>query len=486
MRSVAVAPARVAVLGVACVLTAPLPAAAQTAPATLTLAEAVAEALVRNDRIVNQEDAIDAAGLAVRQARSRFQPKLVPNIQGSFGQTNVANQTYRLDLSQRFTTGTEVRMGVGASTAQIPAAADDGGDVRFYNADTTLIVSQPLLRGMGPTVTRRSLASAELRLRDAARQKTLVEQQVAVDVAAAYYRLVAQEALVATAVASLDRSRQLLDAAEAKLAAGLVSQLDVYRAMNLVSQTEMQVFDARAAAEDARDTLCFLIGRPSGDDFLVTAEIPRAIDDISTDDAIAIALERRLDLQGAIAAAEDADRAVSVARNQLLPQFDVSMALTRRQTAPTFLDSFGLDRFQAATFFTISMPVDRTPQQVDYQNALIDQSRRRRDLDTLRRRISDDVRRAIRSRDRVVRTLDAAEASVDISRREVEVAELRSERGLSNNLEVVAAEAGLLAMESRRISALAELAIVQLSLRATIGTLDPRRDVGPAATGRDR
>jgi hypothetical protein len=41
-------------------------------------------------------------------------------------------------------------------------------------------------------------------------------------------------------------------------------------------------------------------------------------------------------------------------------------------------------------------------------------------------------------------------------------------------------------MESRRISALAELAIMRLSLRATLGTLDPRRDVGVTATERDR
>jgi outer membrane protein TolC len=442
----------------------------------LTLPQAIAEALAGNNRVVDQAAVAESADLGVQLARNVFQPKLVPNIQGSFGQTDVSNQTYRLDLTQRFSPGTELRAGIGASTAQIPAAAGEG-DLRFYNADTTFTLSQPLLKGFGPAVTRRAVVGAEARREEAARQRALLEQQVAVEVAAAYYRLVSQQALIAVAEKSRDRAERLLEAARAKLEAGIVSQLDVLRATQLFSQAQLQVLDAQGAAEDARDFLSFLVGRPSGGAFTVSAEIPKVVDPISAEDAVALALERRLDLENAVSAASDADRMVDYSRNQLLPQLDVSLALTRRQTAPGFLESFGTDNFRAATFFTVAMPVDRTPQQIDFQNALLDRARRQRDLDTLRRRIGDDVRRAVRNRDRQVRTLDAAEASVLISQQEVEVAQLRSERGLSDNLDVVTAEANLLAAESRRLSALAELAIGRLSLRATLGVLDPRRDI---------
>ena len=125
---------------------------AQTA--TLTLHDAVQEALGHNDRIVNQRDAAAQADLSVRLARNVFQPKVTPNILGSFGQTDVSSQTYRLDLSQRFVTGTEARLSVGTASAQIPGlAAGTAGDIRFYNADTTLTLTQPLLRGFGPSAT---------------------------------------------------------------------------------------------------------------------------------------------------------------------------------------------------------------------------------------------------------------------------------------------------------------------------------------------
>ena len=460
----------------------PAPLDAQDTPRrVLTLPQAIDEALQKNDRMIAQHDSGERAGLAVRGARSAFTPKVVPNVRGSFGQTNVSDQTYRLDLSQRFVNGTEVRVGTGTSTAQVPDIAG-GDDIRFYNSDTTLLVSQPLLKGFGSGVTRRSLTVAELRQADAARQQRMIEQQIAVDVATAYYRVVAQEAMIAVARRGFDRARQLRDASEAKLGAGLVSQLDVLRAQQLVSQAELQLFDAEGSAEDARDQLRFLIGADTDTRFDVIPDIPKTMEEVTAEQAIGQAMTNRLDLQGAIAEAADADRAIAFARNQLKPQFDLNLALTRRETADNLRRSFGLDKFQFATFFNISMPVDRTPQTIEYQNAIIDRDRRQRDIDTLRRRIADDVRRQLRQRERVIRSLAAAESNVKLAQQEVEVARLRYERGLSNNLDVVTAETNLLNVESLRILGLAELATSRLSLRATLGILDPRKDAADSST----
>lgn len=58
------------------------------------------------------------------------------------------------------------------------------------------------------------------------------------------------------------------------------------------------------------------------------------------------------------------------------------------------------------------------------------------------------------------------------------MARLRYERGLSNNLDVITAETGLLAAETRRIQALADAALAALRLRAVVGIFDPRSDIG--------
>ncbi|HTH25029.1 MAG TPA: TolC family protein [Vicinamibacterales bacterium] len=461
------------------VLTAGSSALAQGSAApspALSLAAAVNEALVKNERVVNQSDAIAQADLGLRLARNTFRPKVTPNIFGSLGRDDISSQTYRVDVSQKLVTGTELRASVGTVSQIIPSPLE--GDVLFYNADTTFTVSQPLLRGFGRSVARRGLSAAELRREDAARLQLLSEQQVAVDVAAAYYRVVSQQAFVDVARQSLGRARRLRDASEAKLDAGLVSQLDVLRSQQLVSQAEMQLFDSQSAVEDARDQLTFLMGRDKTEPFTVEAIVPRpGLDPIDVTSATAIALANRLDLKSRIAASDDAENQIRFSRNQLLPQVDVNFALTRRETAPGFRESFGLDGYKFATFFTIAMPVDRTTQQVEYQSAMIDRERRRREAETLERQIVDNVKQIVRERERLIRNVAAAENGVDLSRREVDVAQLRYENGLSNNLDVVTAEAGLLQAESRRIQALADSAVAGLRLRAVLGVFNPRTDM---------
>jgi outer membrane protein TolC len=437
----------------------------------LTLARAVSLALEKNDRLLGSRDSVEQADLSVRLARSSFRPKVVPNVLGSFGQTDVSNQTYRLDLSQRLTTGTELRATAASATSQNQLGS-------YYNTDTTLQLSQPLLRGFGKGVARRNLTSAEARRADAARQQGLSEQQVTLEVAGTYYRIVAQKRLIASAEKSLERAKNLLEASTAKLGVGRVSQLDVFRAQQLVAQAEGQLLDARGAVEDAKDQLRGLFGEGADFGFEVGDAIPKAIEPISAEQAVDIALERRLELRSAEEAISESERAAKFAKNQLLPQLDINFALTRRETAESFRSSFKFDHFRFATFFAVSLPMDRTAQTVELHNAVIERDRRRREAQTLRLRIAEQARRAVRQQERLLRGLEVADQSVQFAEKELEVANLRYQRGLSNNLDVVSAEGNVLAAEGRRVGILAELAVARLSLRATLGTLDPRKDVG--------
>lgn len=441
-------------------------------PAPLTLGAAVRQALERNDRLIGVQENEAQADLSLRLARSGFRPKVTPNILGSFGQSDVKNQTYRVDLSQRFTTGTELHATVGTTSDRNQLGT-------YYSTDTTLSLSQPLLRGFGRNVSRRSLSSAEVRMADVRRERVLAEQQVAVEVAGAYYRIVGQLQMVTVSEKMLERSRQLLEASQAKLEAGKVSQLDVFRAQQLVAQAEGQWLDSQGAVEDAMDQLRILLRRGPEYDFAVVGTIPEVVEQLGREQAIEIALATRLELTTATEALAEAERNVSFNRNQLLPQFDLNLALTRRDVADSFRSSFKFDKFDLATFFAISMPVDRTPQTIQYYSARIERDRRRREIENLKMRIVEQVRRAVRQLTRLAKSLDVAAASVEFAEKEVEVAALRYQRGLSNNLDVVNAEEALLSARSRRIGLLAEMAVARLSLKAALGTLDPRRDVAP-------
>ena len=447
-------------------------AAAGQEPVELTLAQAVAIALVTNEAVIGAGDSLDQAGLSLDLARSDLSTKIVPNILGSFGQSDVSNQTYGLEVSRRFTTGTELRSRVGTSTFRNQLG-------NFYNSDLTVMVSQPLLRGFGAGIGRRNIDAAETRLDRARRARELTDQRVGLDVAAAYYRIVVQQELVAVAAAAVDRSRDLLEASEAKLSAGLVSQLDVLRAQQLLAQADGQRFDAQAAFEDAEDQLRFLMRRGSDYRFAITAEIETGGDApaIGPDGAVELAHMNRLEIRDAEAALTQAEREVRYARNRMLPQVDVSLALTRRETADSLGGAFGADGFEPVTFLTVSMPLDRTAEISGLQSAEIDRNRAQREVELARMRIATEARRAVRNVQRLINSLAVAEARVEFSESEAELARLRYQRGLSNNLDVVTAETSLLAARGQRLIATADRAVARLVLRAVLGMLDPRADI---------
>lgn len=459
-----------ALVVVAFLFSASVDARAQDGAPLLTLGEAVRAALANNDRAVTSRESIEQARLGRTLAASAFATRITPNLLGSLGQSEVRNQTYGIGVSRRFSTGAEVRMDVGASTFRNQIGS-------FYAADTTLLVRQSLLRGFGPAVGRRQIERSEYQIAGAGRRHVLAEQQLALDVAGAYYRLIAQQEFAVAARTGVANAMGLLAASEAKLRANLVSQLDVFRARQLVAEADGQLFDVESAVEDLKDQLRLLMARDVDYEFRVIAEMDGRVTPMAPAVAVALALENRSELRDADAAVEEADHEVRFARHQLLPQLDVSLALTRRETADSLRNAFGLDRFEPVTFFSVSTPLDRTAEAVRVQTAVMERDRRARARDTLRRRVSQEARSAVRLQQRLANRLESADVSVEFAEREVELASLRFDRGLSNNLDVVNAQAALLNATNRRLAVLADLALARLSLLATVGTLDVRRDI---------
>ena len=442
----------------------------QPLAALITLKAAIAEALERNPEVLDSAQTVESARLTVRTAASQFTPKVVGNALGALAGTALSNQTVGTSVSQRFVTGTQVDFSVNAVNAR-----DQIGS--YYTADTTLRFTQPLLRGLGSGSNRRELEDAESALRGAEAKTTATRCDVALQVATAYLQVVTATRVADVAEKTLERSRTLQDAAQAKLTAGIVSRLDVLRAQRLVAQAEAERLNALVTVEDAKDALRVLLARPPDWPFRVEVDLRTTELTIGTDEAVRIALDHREELRTAKEELSQADRAVAFRRNQLLPQFDLGLALTRYGTATDLRSSFGLNDFHVATFAGVSVPLDRTGSQVDLQNAVFERERLRRAVDTASARVAAGVRQAVRQLDLARQTRQMAEAVVNLAREEAAVAGLRYQRGLSDNLDLVKAEGDLLSADCRRVAAVADLVLAELKLRAALGVLDPNTDI---------
>lgn len=460
---------RTAVIVAALTLGAAAPAAQDGAPQTLTLKEAVDLALLQNDRIHAAADAIEEARLARRAAQAAFRPAFVPRILGALGNADgLSNQSYGFDLTQRFPTGTELQASVGTFSSRNQLGS-------FYYSDTTLSIAQPILGGGGVDSARRHIESAERSIDTAIGAHQAARQTVAIEVAAAFYAIVAQQQVVDVAAKAVERAAHLLAVSEAKLGIGKVSQLDVLRARQLAREAESQLLDAHAVAEDAADQLRLLTGLTPQDQFVIRVEIPTAVETAVLEEAVTVARDVRPEVRRARQALAAAQQTARSARKPPLPRVDFKLALTRRETGDTLRSSLGLDGFRVVPFLGISLPVDRGgPGAADI--AAADVARRERELRGAQMRAEMDVRRALRHQQRLVQSLAGADDSVEFASRQVDVARVRFERGLSGNLDLVSAEGDLLAAQSRRSSVAAALAVARLEVKAAMGTLDLAAD----------
>lgn len=91
------------------------------------------------------------------------------------------------------------------------------------------------------------------------------------------------------------------------------------------------------------------------------------------------------------------------------------------------------------------------------------------------RRVSEEVRRAHRAWTRTASTLGIQSKAVDLAERQLRLAQIRYERGVAGNFDVVDAEANLFEAQSAMIGAQVERALSWLTLTRLTGTLDPER-----------
>lgn len=456
------------VLTIAVLLTAG-EARAQDAPPLLTLGAAVELARRHHPGIQEAISRIDESRLALQAAQSAFRPQFVPRMSGALGGGDLANQSYGADFAQQFPWGTQLQARVGSSSARNQLGT-------FYYSDTTLSLTHAVYRGGAADPARRARDEARRAIEAATADHQRREQLVAIDVAAAYYAVAAQQQVIAVAANAVERHRRVLAVSEAKLEIGKVSQLDVLRAQQLVREAENRLADAHASAEDARDDLRLLIGRRDAALFVVSTSIPEATGHDTIDGTQAITRDRHPDVVLARAALARAEVEARAARRPVLPRVDASLALTRREIGSGLRASFGLDRFRLVPMLQMSLPIDHPGLQGGAQRAAIEVVRRQRDLAAAELNADVEARRVVRHASRMLTQLRDAEASVTFARQQVDVARARFERGLSNNLDLVDAEADLLAAESRRISAAAALAVARLQVRAAAGTLDLGKD----------
>ena len=453
------------------VLTAPPASAGQAPDGPLRLDAAIAEALRHSPSLDEAADGVVRAGIAKQMADARDRLRITPSLQTGSEPGGVDRRQIGVAASRRLPTGGELRLDADSSTWGTNGSLRDAG--------MTVALSQPLMPG-AVLAARAARADARRGVVGSRRAAAEARRNLVVSVARAYFDVVRQAQLVEIDSRARDRAVRLRAASEARMKVGLATRLDVLRADLLVSQSDAALADARERRDGAIDALDLLLGRPLGAPIAVaTGEVDAFLARARTtcaeplDALVAVALDNRVDLDEARDRVRDAERRLSVARWNLVPDVRLDVGYTRRGLGTpgggVLNDLFGGWRVGVSTSYAI----DGGEAAAAAGTAQLEMRRADRTLRDERQQILLELRRAYRARDRAAAAVAIQARAVDLADQQRRLAELRYERGLAGNLDVVDAETSVAQAQAGLVAAKIEGALAGLALERAAGVLNP-------------
>jgi len=442
----------------------------------LTLQDAVAYAMRHSREFQSQKEDLYLAALALTLERHLWTPQFFGEVSyeyANYGQVrdfdHAMTAVAQIGATQRLPYGGEV-------TAQIINSLMRDLGARITSGETgqmLLSANIPLLRGAGK-VAYESRYQAERNLIYAARRFERYRRAFLVQVASAYFDVLAIKAGIENAQASVEALAIDKQRSESLAQTDRVLQMDVDRAQVEYLVARNDAINAQASYDSALDRFKIMIGMPTAQavdavepDFQVKAP---AVDE---EVAIQTALRYRLDLLNDQDAVDDARRGVLVARNNLLPDLDFRGSVTLN-TDPNRKNSISYNTERATWRGEVAMeiPLNRVAERNAYRASLIDLRRAERDYDRRRDEVRLDVRDAFRRIEQARLSLDIQAENIKINDfRKRQAEELFNRGHLSSNRDKIEAEIAWRMAKNRYAQAEADYRTAVLTFLRDTGTL---------------
>jgi outer membrane protein TolC len=338
----------------------------------------------------------------------------------------------------------------------------------FKNFDARVALSQTIF----DLSAIRSYQAAQAGVRIAEIQEALAREQVANGVGLIYLEAVRSERAVLAAEADVELARALLTLAQDQRNAGVATGVDVIRAQTRLAQQQVELAQAQTDSEQSRLNLQRVVGLPLGGPLTLTDQLRFNQDDVlALDLAVAQAGRDRREIQVAEAQLNFSKRETQAARAEHLPSLE-------------FVGDYGSS---GITPRVVDLPTRRVAIQLNVPifnggltrgRVTAAESRQKQDelfLSNIRGQVEEDVRLAMVTLRTAAVQVQAANETVTLAQRELEMSRDRFKSGVADNLEVVTAQTTLANARNIQVTALAQHNAARLNLAAALGRAEAFR-----------
>jgi outer membrane protein TolC len=426
-----------------------IPGAAKvtTGPTTLSLDEAIQLAIQNNlATLLAQERRREAEGF-----KQESMAGLLPNINGAAYQASVTQNLAALGFQPGTFPGF-TRTFIGP----------------FNNFDARARLVQTIFS----LSAIRNYQVGKSGVRVAALQEELAREQVASGTALNYLEALRAERAVAAAEANVELAQTLRQLAKDQRDAGVATGVDVTRAEVRLAQEEVRLAQAQTSSEQARLNLQRVVGLPLESPLTLT-------------DQLRFTDEQLPAVETAVAQAAQARREVRIAEEQIRTS-ELERKAVRAEYLPSleFVGDYGVS---GITPTNTDLPTRRAAIQLNvpiFNGGLtrgrltVATSRERQaelELGNVRGQVEEDVRLALSALRTATAQVRAADESVGLAQRELEMSRDRFRAGVADNLEIVNAQTSLANARDAQINALTLYNAARLNLAAALGRAESFR-----------
>lgn len=354
-----------------------------------------------------------------------------------------------------------------------------------YAAAVGVTLTQPLLRGFGPSV---NLAEVRVSRRNEAiadHQWEVRLQRAIAQVMLEYYDLIFAVENLAVKRDVVIFAQKLVGENEKRLEAGLLSPADVQEAEVAVAVAREEVISALSFAvekqRNIKGQILSSLDEGGGLIFLPRDSLPMIAPRTDRNTLLQSALARRPDHRAAIEEAEKQAIIVKYTRNQLLPRLDLQATLTANglsgDRSGAYQRAFDRQGYDTQVGFQFSIPLgNRTAK----ANSAVAASREQQAILNIARselNVSVEIDTVIAQVKAAKARLDSTRESVRLGDRLLETEQKRLGEGVARTFDVLKAQRDVADARTRQIAALADYNKAATQLALVSGSLLERQGI---------
>jgi outer membrane protein TolC len=427
-----------------------IPGAARVAtnqPAALSFEQAVRLAIENNLATLRAHEQRN-------EARGEKQQALAPLL------PNVSGVAYQANLTQNL-------VALGFQPGTLP-----GFNTFFHgpfkNFDARMLLRQTVF----DLSAIRNYQAGNAAVHTAELQEALAREQVASGTGLIYLEALRADRSVVAAQANVELAQALLKLAQDQRNAGIATGVDVTRAQTRLAEQQVALAQAQTSSEQARLNLQRVVGLPLGGPLTLTDQLRFVEEPLpEIDVAVTQAGHDRREIQVAEEQNRVSQLELQSARAEYLPSLEV-------------VGDYGASGITPNTF---DLPTRRIALQLNVPifnggmtrgRVTVAASRQRQaelSLANIRGQVEEDVRLALTTLRTAAVQVRAAEESVTLAQRELEMARDRFRAGVGDNLEVISAQTSLANAREAQVTALAQHNAARLNLAAALGRAETFR-----------